>query len=321
MVKKIALEEHFMCPGFVDYWNPTAADLPAAKREQALARLSDFGETRLSAMDRAGIARAVLALAGPGVQAERDTAAAIRNARSANDFLAREIQKRPDRYSGFAHLPMQDPVAAADELLRCMHDLKFCGAMINGHTNGQYLDHASLSPFWERAEGLGALIYLHPADPVAPFAVLEGHRGLRRATWEWTFETGSHALRLIFGGVFDRFPRAKLGLGHLGETLPFLLWRFDSRAGPDFYAVKLAKPPSQYIKDNIVVTTSGMCSPEPLNCTIAALGHERMMFAADYPFEKVEEAGHFIDSVPLDERVRADICYNNAARLLNLASG
>jgi 2,3-dihydroxybenzoate decarboxylase len=321
MVKKIALEEHFMCPGFVDYWNPTAADLPAAKREQALARLSDFGETRLSAMDRAGIARAVLALAGPGVQAERDTAAAIRNARSANDFLAREIQKRPDRYSGFAHLPMQDPVAAADELLRCMHDLKFCGAMINGHTNGQYLDHASLSPFWERAEGLGALIYLHPADPVAPFAVLEGHRGLRRATWEWTFEAGSHALRLIFGGVFDRFPRAKLGLGHLGETLPFLLWRFDSRAGPDFYAVKLAKPPSQYIKDNIVVTTSGMCSPEPLNCTIAALGHERMMFAADYPFEKVEEAGHFIDSVPLDERVRADICYNNAARLLNLASG
>ena len=321
MVKKIALEEHFMCPGFVDYWNPTAADLPAAKREQALARLSDFGETRLSVMNRAGIARAVLGLAGPGVQAERDTAAAIRNARTANDFLAREIQKRPDRYSGFAHLPMQDPIAAADELLRCMHDLKFCGAMINGHTNGQYLDHASLAPFWERAEGLDALIYLHPADPVAPFAVLEGHRGLRRATWEWTFETGSHALRLIFGGVFDRFPRARLGLGHLGETLPFLLWRLDSRAGPDFYAVKLAKPPSQYIKDNIVVTTSGMCSAEPLNCTIAALGHERMMFAADYPFESAEEAGHFMDGVALDEGVRADICYNNAARLLNLASG
>ena len=321
MAKKIALEEHFMCPGFVDYWNPTAADLPAAKREQALARLSDFGEIRLAAMDRAGIARAVLGLAGPGVQAERDTATAIRNARSANDFLAREIQKRPDRYAGFAHLPMQDPVAAADELLRCMHDLKFCGAMINGHTNGQYLDHASLAPFWERAEALGALIYLHPADPVAPFAVLDGHRGLRRATWEWTFETGSHALRLIFGGVFDRHPRARLGLGHLGETLPFLLWRLDSRAGPDFYAIKLAKLPSQYIKENIVVTTSGMCSAEPLNCTIAALGHERVMFAADYPFEQAEEAGHFIDNVALDEGVRNDICFNNAAKLLNLASG
>ena len=319
MVKKIALEEHFLCPGFEDYWNPTAADLPVAKRNQALARLADFGDTRLATMDRAGIKRAILGLAGPGVQAERDTAIAIRNARSANDFLAREIQKRPERYSGFAHLPLQDAKAATDELERCMKELKFCGAMINGHTNGQYLDHPSLYPFWERAEALGALIYLHPADPIVPAPVLEGHKGLRRATWEWTFETGSHALRLIFAGVFDRFPRARLALGHLGETLPFLLWRFDSRAGPDFYAIKLAKRPSEYFKDNFVVTTSGMCSPEPLACTIATLGHERIMFAADYPFESAEEAGHFIDGVKLDERVRADICFNNANRLLGLA--
>jgi 2,3-dihydroxybenzoate decarboxylase len=318
MVKKIALEEHFLCPGFIDYWNPTAADLPAERRERALARLTDFGESRLAVMDRAGIARAVLGLAGPGVQAERDTPTAVRKARDANDFLAREIQKRPERYSGLAHLPMQHAAAAAIELERCVRELKFCGAMINGHTNGQYLDDPALYPFWERAEALGTLIYLHPADPLVPAPVLEGHKGLRRATWEWTFETGSHALRLIFGGTFDRFPRARLGLGHLGETLPFLLWRFDSRAGPDFYAINLAKPPSQYIKDNIVVTTSGMCSPEPLNCTIAALGHERIMFAADYPFESAEEAGHFIDGVPLDERVRADICFNTAARLLRL---
>ena len=319
MVQKIALEEHFLCPGFIEYWNPTAADLPAARRERALARLTDFGETRLAAMDAAGIARAVLAIAGPGVQAERDSAAAIGNAHAANDFLARQIQKRPDRYSGFAHLPMQDAKAAADELERCMRELKFYGAMINGHTNGQYLDHPSLAPFWERAEILGALIYLHPADPVVPAPALEGHKGLRRATWEWTFETGSHALRLIFAGVFDRFPRARLALGHLGETLPFLLWRFDSRAGPDFYAIKLAKRPSEYFKDNFVITTSGMCSPEPLACTIATLGHERIMFAADYPFESAEEAGHFIDGVKLDERVRADICFNNAERLLGLA--
>jgi 2,3-dihydroxybenzoate decarboxylase len=314
MVKKIALEEHFLCPDFIEYWNPTAVDLPAAKREAALSRLTDFGETRLSSMDRAGIERAILGLAGPGVQAERDTATAVRNARSANDFLAREIQKRPDRYSGFAHLAMQDAKAAADELERCVKDLKFCGAMINGHTNGQYLDHPSLYPFWERAEALGALIYLHPADPVSVAPVLEGQKGLRRATWEWTFETGSQALRLIFGGVFDRFPRAKLGLGHLGETLPFLLWRFDSRAGPDFYNIKLAKPPSQYIKDNVIVTTSGMCSAEPLHCTIAALGPDSIMFGADYPFEKAEEAGHFMDTVKLDEKLRNDIAFNNAAR-------
>jgi 2,3-dihydroxybenzoate decarboxylase len=318
MVRKIALEEHCLTPGFEDYWGPTVVDLPANKRTDFLARLTDFGEMRLAVMDRAGIERCVLSLAGPGVQAERDPKTAVRRARESNDFLAREVAKRPARYSGFAHLPMQDPAAAADELERAMRDLKFCGAMINGHTNGQYLDHPSLDPFWERAQALDALIYLHPADPVTPAPVLDGHKGLRRATWEWTFETGSHALRIIFGGVFDRFPRARLALGHLGETLPFLLWRFDSRAGPGFYAVKLAKLPSQYVKDNIVVATSGMCSAEPLACTIGALGHDRVMFAADYPFESVEEAAHFIDGAPLDDRVRNDICFDTAARLLKL---
>jgi 2,3-dihydroxybenzoate decarboxylase len=269
-------------------------------------------------MDKAGIARAVLALAGPGVQAEKDTQTACRRARESNDFLASEIGKRPDRYSGFAHLPMQDAKAAADELERCMRELSLSGAMINGHTNGRYLDHPSLYPFWERAQELRALIYLHPADPITPAPVLDGHKGLRRATWEWTFETGSHALRLVFGGVFDRFPGARLALGHLGETLPFLLWRFDSRTGPDFYAVKLAKRPSQYVRDNMVVATSGMCSAEPLNCTISALGSDHVMFASDYPFESVDEAAHFIDGVALDEQVRNDICFNNAAKLLGL---
>ncbi len=316
MVNKIALEEHFLCPGFEDYWKPTVAGVDPNILKQIVARLSDFGELRLNSMDSAGIGRAVLGLTGPGVQAERDTAAAIRNARAANDFLAREVARRPDRYSGFAHLPMQDAKAAADELERCQRELKFCGAMINGHTNGQYLDHPSLYPFWERAEALGATIYIHPTDPIAPSPALDGHDGLRRATWEWGFETGSHALRLVFGGLFDRFPRAKVALGHLGETLPFLLWRFDSRA--KLYGVKLNKPPSHYIRENIAVTTSGMCSAEPLDCTISALGADRVMFAADYPFEQAEEAGHFIDTVALSEQVRADICVNNAKRLLGL---
>jgi 2,3-dihydroxybenzoate decarboxylase len=319
MVEKIALEEHFLCPEFIEYWNPTVVDLPSERREKARSRLTDFGEMRLSAMNGAGIVRAVLALAGPGVQAERDTATAVRRARAANDFLAREIDKRPARYSGFAHLAMQDARAAGDELERCMRELKFCGAMINGHTNGQYLDDPTLYPFWERAEALGALIYLHPVDPVTPAPVLAGHKGLRRATWEWTFETGSHALRLIFSGLFDRFPRARLGLGHLGETIPFLLWRFDSRAGPDFYAIKLGKPPSHYFKQNFIVTMSGMCSAEPLNCTIAALGQERVMFAADYPFESAKEAGAFLDEVAIAEPVRRAIAADNAVRHLGLA--
>lgn len=316
MVTKIALEEHFMCAGFEDYWQTTVADVDPAILSKLVARLSDFGAERLEAMDRAGIARAVLSLSGPGVQIERDTAVACRKARQCNDVLAREIQKRPDRYSGFAHLALQDPAAAADELSRCMGELGFCGAMINGHTNGRYLDDPVLYPFWERAQALGALIYLHPADPVATSAALAGHRGLRRATWEWTVETGSHALRLVFSGLFDRFPGAKLGLGHLGETLPFLMWRFDSRA--KLYGVKLGRRPSEYIRDNIVVTTSGMCAPDPLICAIGGLGSDHVMFAADYPFESAEEAAEFIDHAPIADDVRADICFNNAARLLRL---
>jgi 2,3-dihydroxybenzoate decarboxylase len=316
MVHKIALEEHFLPPSFEPYWRPTVAGVDPKHAAKLHAALTDFGEARVASMDGAGITRAILGLAGPGVQAERDTATAIRNAKTANDFLADAVAKRPDRYSGFAHLAMQDAKAAADELERCMRELKFCGAMINGHTHGQYLDHPSLYPFWERAEALGAPIYIHPTDPITPAPVLDGYNGLRRATWEWGFETGSHALRLVFGGLFDRFPRAKVLLGHLGETLPYLLWRFDSRA--KLYSVKLAKPPSAYIKENIAVTTSGMCSTEPLDCAIAALGHEHVMFAADYPFEAAEEAGEFLDHTPLSDKVRADIAFNNATKYFGL---
>src|SRR5882724_9055772 len=310
MVRKIALEEHFLCPGFEDYWKTTVGNVDPAIYRQVMSSLRDFGEHRLGEMDEAGIERALLSLAGPGVQVETGTATACRKAKECNDFLAKEMQRRPDRYSGFGHLPLQDPAVAADELERCVRELGFCGIMINGHSNGVYLDHPSLYPVWERAEALNAPIYLHPADPVSPAPVLEGHKGLRRATWEWTSETGSHALRLVFGGVFDRFPNERLALGHLGETLQFLLGRCDSRTGPDFYAVKLARRPAQYVKDNIVVATSGMCAAEPLNCTIDALGHDRVMFAADYPFESVEEAGHFIDGVSLKDSVRTAICFD-----------
>jgi 2,3-dihydroxybenzoate decarboxylase len=188
--------------------------------------------------------------------------------------------------------------------------------MINGHTHGQYLDDPALYPFWERVDALGAAIYIHPGDPVAQPTVLSGYKVLMRPMWGWGFETGSHALRLIIGGHFDRFPRARLMLGHLGETLPFLLWRFDSRA--KFHGVKLKKAPSEYIKENLIVTTSGMCSAEPLNCTVAALGKDRVMFAADHPFEDAQEAGEWFDHVPLDETLRADIASGNAARYLGL---
>jgi 2,3-dihydroxybenzoate decarboxylase len=316
MVQKIALEEHFLSPGLVDYWKPTMTEVAAPVVEQLFQRLTDFGDLRLETMDNAGIAKAVLAISGPGVQAERDPAVATKRAREANDFLAEAIHKRPARYAGFAHIAVQDAQGAADELERCMSDLKFCGAMINGHTNGLYLDDRSLDPFWERAEALGAVIYIHPTDPVVPAPVLAGVPALRRATWEWGFETGSHALRLVFSGLFDRFPKARVALGHMGETLPYLLWRFDSRA--KLYGVELAKPPSQYIKENIWVSVSGVFAAEPLRCAVDALGRERVMFAADYPFENAEEAGHFMDDVAIDEPLRADVAYDNAAKLLGL---
>ena len=316
MVQKIALEEHFLSPGLIDYWRPTMTDVPAPLVETLTRQLTEFGEERLSIMNKAGIAKSVLSISGPGVQAERDAALATRRAAEANDFLAAEVARRPDRYAGFAHIALQDAKSAARELERCVRELGFKGAMINGHTHGLYLDDRSLDPFWEAAERLGALVYIHPTDPLAPAPVLNGVNALRRATWEWGFETGSHALRLVFSGLFDRFPKAKLGLGHMGETLPYLLWRFDSRA--KLYNVKLAKEPSEYIRDNLVVTVSGVYAREPLRCAIDALGRDKVMFAADYPFENAEEAGHFMDTVALDETERDDVAYNNAAKLLGL---
>jgi 2,3-dihydroxybenzoate decarboxylase len=315
-IAKIALEEHFLIPGFEDYWRTTVENVDPGILGKLTARLCDFDGVRLEDMDRAGVQHAVLSLSGPGVQIERDAATAVRRAREANDVLAGHVSRNRSRYSGFAHLPMQDPAAAADELERCVKVLGFAGCMINGHTHGVYLDDPSLHVFWERAEALGVIVYLHPADPVEPLAVLKGHAGLRRATWEWGVETGSHALRIVFSGLFDRYPRARLALGHLGETLPYLLWRFDSRAR--LYAVKLGRAPSDYIRDNIVVTMSGMYSAEPLRCAIDALGARNVMFSADYPFESIDEAGRFMDEAAMPDDVRAEIAFNNANRVLAL---
>lgn len=318
MTRKIALEEHCMTPGLADYWLPTMSDVPPAAVEKLSGRLYDYHGERIEIMDRSGIERAILGVAGPGVQAEADAKVAVAKARESNDQLAAEIAKNPKRLGAFAHLAVQDAKAAADELERCVRQFGFSGAMINGHTRGLYLDDPSVYPLWERAEALGVPIYIHPTDPLASATSLAGTHGLKRATWEWGFETGSHALRLVFGGTFDRFPKAKLVLGHLGETLPFLLWRFDSRA--KLYGVKLKREPSQYIRENIWVTMSGMYSAEPTQCALAALGEDRVMFSADYPFEDSVEAGHFMDSTPLPYSLRKAVAYENAARLLGITA-
>lgn len=317
--KKIALEEHFMAPGFIEYFNRTSVNISPDLFGKALGALQEFGDIRLGHMDRNGIEKAVLSLSGPGVQAETVTAVAVRKAKECNDFLAEQIARQPDRYGGFVHLAMQDSAEAANELERCVKELGFCGAMINGQTNGAYLDDDRFSVFWERAADLDAPIYIHPYNPPDFPYMYHNHPELFGPVWSWTVETGNHALRLVFGGMFDRFPKAKLILGHMGETLPYQLWRLDSRWEISARGQRrLEMQPSDYFRRNVFVTTAGVCSNEPLRCAIDALGVERVMFSVDYPFENADAAGRFIEDAPLSEQERSKVCYENAKALLKL---
>lgn len=316
---KIALEEHFMAPGFIEYFAKTAINISPDLFGKATNALADFGEQRLQNMDKIGVEKAILSLSGPGIQAEPSTEIAVRKASECNDFLAAEMAKQPTRYGGFAHLAMQDPIAAADELERAVKQLGMSGAMINGQTNGAYLDDDRFFPFWERAEDLGVPVYIHPYNPPDFPYMLHNHPELYGPVWSWTVETANHALRLLFGGVFDRFPKAKLILGHMGETLPYQLWRFDSRWEISNRGEKrLELKPSEYFKRNIYATTAGVCSDEPLRCALDAMGSDRVMFSVDYPFERPEEAGKWIENAPISDEERRKVCYDNAKALLNL---
>lgn len=318
MTDRIALEEHFICDCLLAYLEADFPHVSDDARARILADLADLGERRLAAMASAGIGRAVLSISGPGVQTEPDAAKAARLAREANDVLATEVQRRPGSYSGFAHLAMQAPAGAADELERCVRDLGFVGAMVNGHTNGVYLDDPRHDPFWERLQALDLPLYLHPGNAFALPHVLQGCPELRQPVWEWTTETASHFLRLIYAGVFDRFPGLKIVLGHMGETLPFMLWRLDSRT--QFIADKrpLALPPSAYLKRNLFVTMSGQFNDVPLAAALSTLGADHVMFSVDYPYEDSSEGGQFLTDAALDEATRDKIGRGNAAGLMRI---
>lgn len=317
-VKKIVLEEHFLTPALVKYARDMERSIAPEPMEYYKTRLFDLDNLRLEEMDKHGVDVAVLSVTTPGVQIEPDRSLAVRLAKETNDFLARAIERHPTRFKGFAHLPLQDPREGADELERTVRQLGFRGALINGHCNGDYLDHERFWPVWERAEALGVPIYLHPANAPDTASCLKGYPELWGAMWGWGTETGTHALRLVFGGVFDRFPNTTVILGHMGETLPFVLWRLDSRYALMLHTKQLKKMPSQYIRDNVVVTTSGVCSYPPLLATILAMGSDRILFSIDYPYESTKEAVEFIESAPLSEVDREKICYQNAERVLGL---
>ncbi len=315
---KIALEEHVIFPAFLDYLGKAMPHVSPWSHDQLIEKLSDFGDERLGAMNTAGVKLAVLSLSGPGVQIERNTAVAVKLAREANDLLAAQVQRRPDRYAGFAHLAMQDPAAAADELQRCVRELGFVGSMVNGHTNGVYLDDPRHDPFWERMQALDVPLYLHPTDSFKKPYVLEGCDELLKPVWEWTIETSSHFLRLVFAGVFDRFPRLKIILGHMAETLPYVLWRLDSRAALIADKRPLKLPPSTYLKRNLFVTTAGQCDNIPLTAALSALGEDHVMFSVDYPYEDSATAGRFLDAAAIDDKVREKVASRNAASLMRL---
>ncbi|MFB8416133.1 amidohydrolase family protein [Streptomyces albidoflavus] len=319
-MRTIGLEEHFVTPELAAYGAGSASIAQPDRWREASRRLLDLTGERLAEMDAAGLDMQVLSLNSPGIQAEPDAATAVTQAAAVNDLLAGVIADHPDRFAGFAALPLQDPKAAARELDRAVGELGLRGALVNAHTQGRYLDDPQLRIVWEHAEGLGVPLYLHPANGVGTPHVLDGHPELTGPMWSWGNETASHVLRLVFGGVFDDFPEAKLLLGHMGEALPYVLWRLDSRWGfHNHHGVELAREkPSDYLRHNLYITTSGVCDAPPLLCALLALGSEHILFGTDHPFEEMAVATEFLRTAPVSEADRAKIAHLNAERLLGL---
>jgi predicted TIM-barrel fold metal-dependent hydrolase len=282
-----------------------------------LDKLLDMGPGRLAEMDKDGIDMQVLSMSGPGVE-ELDLPLGSALAKQANDELAEAIGKYPDRYAGFATLAYGDPLAAADELERAVKMLGLKGAKVNSHVGGEYLDNRKYWVLFEAAEKLGVPIYVHPKEP--PQGVLQAmapYPELMRAMWGYSVDGGLHAMRLICSGLFEAFPRLKIILGHLGEGIPFWLWRIDNRW---LHAPRKspAKPPGHYFKENFYVTTSGMFGVQPFLCVYHTLGAERILFAVDYPFESNEQAVRFVEALPIAENDKEKICCSNAETLLAL---
>jgi 2,3-dihydroxybenzoate decarboxylase len=319
---KVALEEHFSIEG-MNYKNavmdaPTFADVRA--------RLVETESLRLESMDKAGIALSILSFYSPGIQAETDPDVAVKDAKRANDFLSEDvIARHPDRYAGFAAVPLQDPEAAASELERCVKQLGFKGAMVNGYSNlhddnsGVYTDEKQFEVFWEKVADLNVPIYLHPRDPLlSQQRIYEGHPELLSAAWAYGVETSTHALRLITSGLFDRHPGVNVILGHLGETLPFGIWRVQHIINRRGMCQDLKKNVGTYLADNFFITTSGNFRTQALLNTMLEISSDRILFSTDYPYESAEEAATWFDSCPISEPDRVRIGRENAAKLFGL---
>lgn len=275
-------------------------------------------EQRLQDMDDEGIDVQVLSLTSPGVQSIDEPDHATRSAKESNDTLAEMVSKAPTRFKAMAALPWIDPSAAVGELQRAVTELGAVGVMLNGHTRGAYMDDKAYWPVWEKAAELDVPVYLHPIQG-QHWDNCAGYPELEQAAWGWAFETGTHFLRLVLSGLFDSYPDLTVILGHMGEFIPFNLWRFDDRYSWVRQGRSLAHPPSYYAKTNMMVTTSGVCSSEALLCTLLTLGAANIMFAVDYPYQLQKQAVDWIESAPISDYDRDAICHGNSERIFKLA--
>jgi 2,3-dihydroxybenzoate decarboxylase len=257
----------------------------------------------------------------------RDAKKADELSRRANDFLAEQVRRRPERFRGFAALPMQDPDLAARELDRCVRELGFCGALVNGftqvgdHDSAVYLDLKPFWPFWAEVERLHVPFYLHPRNPLAKDAVIyEGHRWLLGPTWAFGQETAVHALRLMGSGLFDAHPKLNIVIGHMGEGLPYSMWRIDNRnkwmSEQNRYPAK--RKIADYFRENFHITTSGNFRTQTLIDAMLEIGSDRILFSADWPFENIDHASDWFDEVPISEIDRQKIGRDNARALFDL---
>ena len=321
----VALEEAFLHPRVWDLF-----PVPLQRKYQPVrARLSDVGTERIRLMDAAGIDVQVLSHVQPGIQmlADEQAELAVAVSREVNDWLAVAVAAHPDRFAGFAMLPTQSPADAADELERTVHQLGFKGALINGHTNGRYLDEPSFDVLLERAASLGVPIYLHPTDP--PQAVSKTYYAPFDSalvpTWGWPVETGTHLLRLICAGVFDRHPKLKIIVGHMGELLPFCFTRLN--VGLTMAGWLSATEPEQslmrnnvgyYLRENVFITSSGVFDVPVFDCARAMLGLDNLMFSVDYPFQDNFAAMEFLAQCDLSPEDKERFAHRTAENLLRL---
>ena len=323
MQGKIALEEHFA----IDATLGDSKVFGAQVWDRLGPRLIDIQDMRLAEMDKHGVEMMILSLNAPAVQAIHDVKRAIAVAREANDVLADHVRKRPTRFAAFAALPMQDPEAAIAELTRCVKELGFVGALVNGFSQAGapdtalYYDLPQYRPFWRACDQLGVPFYLHPRNPLPnDIRAYDGHNWLLGPNWAFHAETAVHALRLIGSGLFDECPNLKIVLGHLGEGIPVYIWRIDGRNGwmkeRHRYAAKHGV--GHYFRKHFHLTTSGNFSTPALLNAVSEMGADRVMFSVDWPFESVEEACVWFDRAEIDATERAKIGRDNAIKLFKL---